>query len=460
MLTLLFTGLFVTLGLVGLRLSVARVRERGRVWTQAAASVGLTDLVLRQPFIGSQTLLARAGRFEIRIDSQARDRDAEDTRVALVDSKGAFGALSIRREQGMELAKLFGTSEIELGDTGFDGAFFVGGPPALVYSFLDNPTRAILFRLNEEGSVQVTSTAICAQFLEGDEERLLPFTLRSLIALGERLVRRTETAVRLAANARDDPYPGVRLSNLRCLIREFGEDPVVDGTLRAACSDRSAEIRIQAATALGDDGLDTLMAMADDMGLGDAWSAAAVTALGRRFSFEAAEATLDRALHGRRFETARACIEVLGSTNEAAIEPLVRALEVEASLVPAAAARALGSLRAAAAEAPLIRALRGDAPGLRLAAAEALGRCGSVAAVAPLRGAAERHSESAFRRAVRQAVAEIQARQPGASPGQLSLVVTEAGQLSLAGAETGQLSFPAAERGQLSISPEKQREGR
>ena len=134
MLTLLFTGFVVTVGLVGLRLSVVRVRERGRVWTQAAASAGLTDLVLQQPFIGSQTLLARAGRFEIRIDSQPRDRGAEDTRVAIVDSEGAFGALSIRREQGMELAKLFGTPETELGDPGFDGAFFVGGPPALVYS--------------------------------------------------------------------------------------------------------------------------------------------------------------------------------------------------------------------------------------------------------------------------------------------------------------------------------------
>ena len=191
---------------------------------------------------------------------------------------------------------------------------------------------------------------------------------------------------------------------------------MVDGTLRAACGDRSAEIRIWAATALGDDGLDTLMAMTDDMGLGDAWSAAAVTALGRRFSFEGAKATLDRALHGRRFETARACIEVLGSTNQAAIEPLVRALEVETSLVPAAAARALGSLGAAAAEAPLISALRGDAPGLRIAAAEALGRCGSVSAVAPLRAAGERHSESAFRRAVRQAVAESRRGSPAPPP--------------------------------------------
>jgi len=112
----------------------------------------------------------------------------------------------------------------------------------------------------------------------------------------------------------------------------------------------------------------------------------------------------------------------------------------------------------AEAEQPLIRALWRDAPGLRVAAAEALGRSASPAAVLPLKQAAERYSDAAFRRAARQAIAEIQGRLPGASPGQLSLAATEAGQLSLADAEAGQLSLAEGPAGQLSLAESKQRD--
>jgi HEAT repeat protein len=91
-----------------------------------------------------------------------------------------------------------------------------------------------------------------------------------------------------------------------------------------------------------------------------------------------------------------------------------------------------------------------------VAAAEALGRSGTVAAVLPLKRAAELSKGIELRRAARQAVAEIQSRLPGASPGQLSLSSSEAGRLSLAQAEAGQLSFPTGEQGQLSLA---EREG-
>lgn len=87
-----------------------------------------------------------------------------------------------------------------------------------------------------------------------------------------------------------------------------------------------------------------------------------------------------------------------------------------------------------------------------VAAADALGRIGSVGAVLPLKEAAESSwFDRDFRRAARQAVAEIQSRLQGALPGQLSLAGTEAGQLSLAQAETGQLSLAKDPAGQLSL---------
>jgi len=76
-----------------------------------------------------------------------------------------------------------------------------------------------------------------------------------------------------------------------------------------------------------------------------------------------------------------------------------------------------------------------------VAAARALGRVGSAAAVAPLKEAEARRREPDLTRAARQAIAEIQARLPGASPGQLSLASGETGSLSLAEDERGRLSL-------------------
>ena len=87
-----------------------------------------------------------------------------------------------------------------------------------------------------------------------------------------------------------------------------------------------------------------------------------------------------------------------------------------------------------------------------VAAANALSRVGSAAAVLPLKEAAGRSSrDPEILRATRQAIARIQLRLPGASPGQLALAEIEAGRLSLAEAEAGQLSLATAPFGQLSL---------
>jgi len=79
-----------------------------------------------------------------------------------------------------------------------------------------------------------------------------------------------------------------------------------------------------------------------------------------------------------------------------------------------------------------------------------------VAAVLPLEEAAESFSHGPeLVRATRQAIAEIQSRLPGASPGQLSLAGVETGQLSLA-TESGELSLATADpAGELSLPPEE-----
>ena len=163
----------------------------------------------------------------------------------------------------------------------------------------------------------------------------------------------------------------------------------------------------------------------------DAVSAEAVSFLGRELPFKSAKAILLNALDRRCLQTARACLEALGRETAGPD-----------------------------AEGALIQALQYDQAALRVAAAKALGRVGTAAAVLPLKEAAERFSrDRELSRATRQAIAEIQSRLPGASPGQLSLPGTEAGQLSLAQEEAGQLSLADDSAGQLALTPKQAEKG-
>jgi HEAT repeat protein len=153
---------------------------------------------------------------------------------------------------------------------------------------------------------------------------------------------------------------------------------------------------------------------------------------------------LKQALRNRRPLVAGAALEALGRSHAPEIIPvLVHVLREGAGSMPATAAQALALSGLPAAEAPLLEALARDDRDVRLAAAQALGHVGSTAAIPALTDARARHGEAEFDRAARQAIAEIQLRVPGASPGQLSLAAgdSQAGQLTLADDEAGRLTL-------------------
>jgi HEAT repeat protein len=233
--------------------------------------------------------------------------------------------------------------------------------------------------------------------------------------LSRRLVAPEPVRGRLAANARHDPVAGVRLLNLLALVRLHPGDAFTAAELRAATSDRDAEVRLRAGIELGKDGRDVLLALAADRAVEDRCSARAIEALGRDFPAEQARAQLARACREVRREplrpaSLRACIAVLG--------------------------------RRGGAEATLINALELGHEQVRVAAADALGAVGSAAAVLPLKEAAERHGGT-LASAARNAIAEIQSRLTG-SPGELSLAEGEAGHLSLTADVGGRVSLPGA----------------
>jgi len=417
----------------------AHRQQRMQVWQDAVELCGLA-VEERSGLWGAgvQELKARSESLEVRIDDGGGRRGG--TRVAVVISGAPdFSGVKIRRE----VYKPAWGREIEIGEESFDRRFYITGPARLVRALLDDKVRRLMVRVNAKCEIEIVEGELRAQADDLAIRDLLPL----LLELGGRLSQPIDTARRLAENARRDPKAGVRLQNLLLLIRELPEDPRTVAALRGARSDSSPRVRLRAAKALGAEGRDVLLALAESGG-DDDLSAQAISALERDLPSERARAILFLALDKRRIETARACLERLRQGGETAdIDALARVMAREQGELAVAAALALGKTGSGA-EPPLIQALLGEQKDLRVAAAEALGRVGTAAAVLPLKEVTQRfalHLE--LRSATRQAIAEIQSRLSDATPGQLSLAGDEAGHLSLAADPAGQLSISSEDAG-------------
>jgi hypothetical protein len=386
-------------------LNVRERRERVRVWRAAAASCGLEVVEVFR----LSGLRARAGPLWVGIENAE-----PNARISIVvPGKPGFQKLRIH-PQSLPLPWV---QKIEIGDRAFDSTFSIEGPMRLVCSLLDAETRRLLSRVNAESRLEISAGVLRAVITDEKVPDVLPL----LLDLGRRCAELVIDPRRVAQNAKTDPEPGVRLCNLLLLIRELPEHQATVEALRAACADPSPEIRLRAAKELGAEGHGVLVELTE-CELDDAASAEAVSLLERELPIERVKTILDSALRGRRLQTARVCVEVLSRSGApAAVDTLIEVLAQESGEMGAAAALALG-------------------------------RVGSALAVLPLKEAAERHRhDRELRRAVRQAVAEIQSRLQGASPGQLSLANDEAGQLSLAEEQAGQLSLSPEQAGELSL---------
>ncbi len=409
-------------------------------WHDAVVSCGLQNVKILD---GEARLSARAGLLEVRIEG-SREKQQGIRVVVRIPGPPEFQNVRIVPE----VPKRFRSSrEIEIGHELFDNTFSVEGPVQLVCALLDAGTRQQLVRMNAETRLTIVHGALEAEM----SEEAIPHILPRLLDIGQRLAQPMNIPRRLAENANRDPEAGVRLRNLLLLIRELSKDPGTSEALRKACSDPSPEIRLRAAKELGAEGRDVLLELGESP-VDDALSAEALSILDRELPFERTRAILDYALKRGRTRTARACLEAFGSSGGAAAVETLEKVMARGGEMATVAARSLGMTGSACAEPSLILALQWGQADLQVAAATALGRVGSAAAVLPLKEAAERTwLDRELHRAVRQAIAEIQSRLQGASPGQLSLAGAEAGQLSLAQAGAGELSLAPDPAGQLSL---------
>ncbi len=391
LLFLLPVALFVVRGWQ-FRSSLKLNRRLLRDWQEAAGASGLQVVETVSWGFSSPRLTARAGPVAVAIEAFG-DKERYIRIDVRVPAPPDFHNVSIRREPLIRR-----TGEIEVGDPRFDRTFFIEGPTRLVLSLLDAETRRLLIKANAEGRLQISTGTLRTEQVPNEQ---VARVLSLLLQIGQRWFGQPADVVRrLADNAKGDSEAGVRLQNLLLLIRELPAAPETLEALRTACSDRSPGIRLKAAKALGAEGRDVLLDLAESL-VDDTVSAEAVSTLDHELSFERTKAILDHALDRSFPRTARACLEALGKSGDTA-----------------------------AAEPSLIPALQREEADLRVAAADALGRVGSAAAVLPLQEATESfRRDPELRRAARQAIAGIQSRLQGASPGQLALAGVEGGQL-------------------------------
>jgi len=434
-----------------------RFRERAQAWREAARAAGLTD-VQTSTFMGVETKLAgRAGALRVRIESYSRGKSEHGSRVVIDGLRHGSYALAIRPE-GVTSAfeKVVGERELELGDEAFDREAYLQGAPALIRAVFDAETRRAMrallggkLRVTRRGAARVVDVraSVSDNELRVDlPDRVfssplpwLPEVLKALLDVGARLQRPDDLAVKIAANTRVEPVPAVRLANLQTLGREFPSHAATRDAFAAALDDEDLQVRLQAAIALGPDGRQALADIANRDDVPDAIAARAIEALGTEFGPERAIEKLDSAMRAGCPAVAQACISIIGAAGTpAGVDALVRVLRSAQPSLAVPAAEALGSAASAASaseevERALIEALGSEAAEVRVAAAAVLARSGTPFAVIPLRNAVGAHPlDLEFRRAARQAIAQIQERVTGASPGQLSLAADEAGQLTLA----------------------------
>jgi hypothetical protein len=410
--TIIVGGAIATLGLslwTKWRIEAAR----GAMWRRVAAVHQLEALEGLER-IRRDTFRVGANGVVVRFQTFSRSREERGTTLVL---ERAFPTMSGSSVAPDAFQKALGIQELGIGDSAFYERYGIEGAPAVACASLDAKARRSLDALAtlvpfavRDGELEATIPG------SADVEEKISHVLAALLRVGRLLGRDRDVVEGLADNARSDPERAVRLSCLRFLTGEFPQDPQTRAVLEAACQDEWVDIRLHAALALGEAGHGVLVEIAVSLA-DDERSADSIAALGLNLPIQRARNLLQNALKKHRPRSAEACVVRIGE--EGAVDD----------------------------EALLLRVLarhEEDEAKVRIAAVRALSRMGTVASVLPLQEEVEQLGDHELQRAAREAIAAIQSRLSGATPGQLSLTVGDAGQVSLADTESGRVSLAPA----------------
>jgi len=433
-------------------MAYSRPRRR-RAWFGLASRLNLVDVAPARALKPGCVLRGTRDGLEVRILDKAGDTqfttleiDGRRAIPATIELRPAF----LRPSPAMRAQQPDGRT----GDPVFDDIVSVRGPWPTLLALLDPHARSLIRAFTQRGGSVVDGvvSVVARRILSPTDETDAALTVSYLSAAFEvvTVLRQPlgDGVGRLCERFRQEPVPLVRRRLIEPLANLLEDDYRPRQVLREALQDHDREIRLHAAIALGDEGRDTLLNIASHPEGDNRQAQQAIEALGPRLPLPQVVAMLDASLAAGHNNVARATIQVLGRIRGAvAIERLADLLIADDGDLAATAARALAATEDTTAEPPLMKALSHGPPAVRAEAAEALGFVGTSAAVPALRALIEvAGSDRRLARAARQAIAAIQARIPGASPGQVSLAEGEAGHVSLTSDDrAGQVSLPATE---------------
>jgi hypothetical protein len=425
--------------------AIVRAQYRADAWRHTARRAGLANIREQTRFGMLIELRGNADAFGVTLTTYHRGKSDRGTRIVVDGRRQIPAALDVRAEGlGSAFDRTFGGKELELGDPSFDAEVYAQGPEEVLLPLLPHETRlAVRAVIALHG--HITESTVRIEVGSWVNPDVLSDALDTALRAAFRLRQPEDVVARLVTSVHNDHLPAFRLRCLGLLTRKFPDDPRAKAAFRAALQSRNDEIRLQAGMALAEEGHETLIAIASDPDAGPALAARAIVALGPRLDPERVTTILDAAIEGQRTEVALAAIQALATASGAvAVARLTSALKCSNTEFAVAAARALAAIGDPATEPAVLAALESARAELRLAAAEALGRLGTAAAVPHLHATVDEHLlDLGLRSAARQAIAAIQERLTGASPGQVALAEDEAGHVSLAtNAGAGQVSMP------------------
>jgi hypothetical protein len=366
---------------------------------------------------------------------------------------------------------------VETLDPALAHRYFFHGDEALVRAVLSPEVRERLQPGPPDDMVRrltLLDGQLHAEVREGDLDELTEI-LGRLLDVTRELSSSESVPDRLARHVLSDPRPDVRRADLALLHNHYPEHPGTVRAVREACSDPDPEVRLDAGGFRGEEGREVVREVALNPEVNAGTAIRGLEMLGDDLEVAEGVQFLEETLAGLEYGTAEelkegapdlghlalTLIDLLGRKGGAEVlEALSRVLDHEDPEMAMAAATALGRTGDPAAEEPLIRALERDSPLFRATVATALGRVGTARAVGPLRGGGRIYNR-AFQSAARQAIAEIQSRLTGATPGQLALADGDTGQLTLAEEDVeGRVSMASEAEAEESTDPDDQTQWR
>lgn len=346
---------------------------------------------------------------------------------------------------GIRLAKAFAGRDFDVavGDPEFDGKVHLRGAEDLVVASLTASARESILALVAMGGEVKTNGEV---YLEQPGRLRNTSLLRDLLAIMVAVAKALEAVgeegivAALAANAANDPEPGVRLRNLELLFSAHRDSPAAQSAAAAGLDDPDARVRLCAAIFAKDPRALRALVV-------DASADAAVRAEALRNLHDRDPETLALALDSGEEELQSVAMHSVATGRESALlERVLRLAPAAGDGLAEAIGKALGVFDDPRVQLALMRMLNRAAPAVRRAAAWSLGQVGTVAAVELLLPVMERDEDQEVKDAARLAIRRIQGRLGPVEEGRLSVIEAgNEGGLSVAPSDGG-LSLPADAR--------------